>query len=681
MPSNISPRICPICGQEFIPRSPRQKYCQVPHPKKHVCRRCGREFYSTGKPALCEYCIIQHCVVCGKEFTPKYPYDGKCCSDSCRAELRARTNLEKYGVDSPFKRPEVQHKIERTFVNKYGGHPMTTKEVQDKIKATNIKRYGVEHPAQNEDIKRKGIETQINRYGGIGYGSEKLRAKIVSTNRDRYGANTPFESDIVQDTIKQVNLERYGYENPMHDPQVRKHLHEVFDKKYGTWAIGAPQVRQKIASTVRDRFGVDYALQSPEVQEKIRQTNLDKFGVEHPAQNPEIRAKMAATCKSRYGVSCYTLTDEHTKQTMLNPSRFEYYLEFCKDEQKYILTHYKNAPTAGTLAKDIGVSESYVYMLARQNNFWDYLQHTYSTMETEVLEFLHEIGIANVVHNDRQMIKPLEIDWYLPDYHFGIECNPTSTHNSSFSGPFDEPPKSYKYHQNKTQLCKQSGITLFHIFGYEWQYRRPIVQSMIRNALHLTRDKLYARNCYVCEVPYAECQSFLHDNHRQGGTSASIRLGLRCRSNDELVSLMTFNKVRANQGADSKTSPKDWELSRFCSTINTNVVGAASKLFRYFVRTYDPVKIVSFSDDAHTSGNLYPTLGFKAIRVSDPDYVWVRVLDDKPFNRSNTMKSNLSKLLGEEVDLSKTEKQIMEEHGYVQVYDSGTIRWEWIPNR
>lgn len=646
---------------------------------KKICRICGKEFESKGKFPLCDDCRIQSCVICGKEFTPAYPYDGKCCSNQCRAELRKKTNLEKYGVDNPSKRPEVQKKIQSTFEQKYGGHPMTTKAVQDKAKLTNLERYGVEHAAQNETIKAKVSTTQFERYGGTGYGSEAIRHKIQKTNMEKYGANTPFESEKVQETIKQVNLEKYGNENPMKNPEVVQKLQGTFQSKYGTdWAIGSPEIQGKIRQTFLSKYGTDKVLQVPEVREKAKQTNTDKFGVPYPAQNPDILSKMARTSLERYGTPYYTSTLMYRQQVMQDPGKIEEYAEFLNDPKRYIKSHFITKPNAHMVATRIGVSDSQVYQLASDIGFYDDLEHRYSNMENEVNEFLLSLEVQNVVRNDRQVIKPLEIDLYLPDYKFGIECNPTDTHNSSFLGPFEEPPKPYTYHQVKTKSAIENGITLFHIFGWEWKYRRPIIESMVKNALGLSGRKVPGRSTYVCEVPFKECVQFLVANHRQGSTSAPIRLGLRDASTGELLSVMTFNRIRSNQGATKNSGDDEWELSRFCTKLDTIVLGGASKLFKHFLSMYHPDKVVSFSDAAHTRGALYGKLGFSQISWSSPDYVWVRMKDDKAFNRSNTMKSNLSRFLAEEVDLSQTEKRIMEAHGFAQVFDSGVIRWEYV---
>ena len=59
-------------------------------------------------------------------------------------------------------------------------------------------------------------------------------------------------------------------------------------------------------------------------------------------------------------------------------------------------------------------------------------------------------------------------------------------------------------------------------------------------------------------------------------------------------------------------------------------------------------------------------------------YVWVDELTDIAYNRVNAQKHNLKKFLNDDnIDLTKTEAQIMEEHGFVRVYDSGVITWQW----
>ena len=145
------------------------------------------------------------------------------------------------------------------------------------------------------------------------------------------------------------------------------------------------------------------------------------------------------------------------------------------------------------------------------------------------------------------------------------------------------------------------------------------------------------------------------------------------------VSLMTFSHMRNTIGSVTNQFNTDtWELSRFCNKLNTNVVGGASKLFKHFINNYHPSEVRSFSDRAHTRGKLYEQLGFTYDHTSDPGYMWVDLYTDYAYARNNAQKQNICKFLNDpDIDLSKTEVQIMVEHNYVQVFDSGIKLWIW----
>lgn len=297
-------------------------------------------------------------------------------------------------------------------------------------------------------------------------------------------------------------------------------------------------------------------------------------------------------------------------------------------------------------------------------------------MEEEVIRYLKSLDSSiHVVSNTRSVIAPYELDIYLPEYNLAIECNPTATHNSSLADPWNGKPKTWNYHQTKTELCEAEGIFLFHIFGYEWTHKKEIIKSMLRNILNKNCYRVYARSTVVKEVTSEEADKFLIENHRQGRSVCSVRLGLYF--DNELVSLMTFGKPR--QTIASKSYQDSYELIRFCNKLNVSVVGGASKLFKYFLKNYSVERIISYSDRAHTKGNIYPMLGFEKVRTSGAGYVWVDSKTDKSYSRNAAQKNNVRKLfdVDEETISTSTERQIMESNGFVKVYDSGTILWEY----
>jgi hypothetical protein len=109
-----------------------------------------------------------------------------------------------------------------------------------------------------------------------------------------------------------------------------------------------------------------------------------------------------------------------------------------------------------------------------------------------------------------------------------------------------------------------------------------------------------------------------------------------------------------------------WELVRFCNKINTSVVGGASKLFKHFIKNYDPINIVSYSDKRWSTGGLYDKLGFIHDHDSKPNYYYV--INNERKNRFGFRKD---KLIKEGFDKNKSEHEIMLERKIYRIYDCG----------
>ena len=131
---------------------------------------------------------------------------------------------------------------------------------------------------------------------------------------------------------------------------------------------------------------------------------------------------------------------------------------------------------------------------------------------------------------------------------------------------------------------------------------------------------------------------------------------------------MTFGGLRKNLGSTYEEGK--YELLRFCNKLNTSVIGGASKLLKYFEKTYKPKEIISYADRRWSEGNLYHKLGFDFVHYSEPNYFYVNKL-----KRENRFKYRKSELVKQGFDENKTEKQIMEERGYSRIYDCGTIKF------
>ena len=280
--------------------------------------------------------------------------------------------------------------------------------------------------------------------------------------------------------------------------------------------------------------------------------------------------------------------------------------------------------------------------------------HHLGISESELIEFMDDNNI-NYIHGDRKLIAPKEIDILIPDFKFGIEYNGIFWHSY-------EMLNDKKYHLNKTESLEKSGYQLFHIFENEYidPVKREIWYSMLRNKLNLIpKDNIvYARKCHIREISSSDAALFLDNNHMQGNKYSKINLGLYY--NDDLVSLMTFSK--------DPTKQCEYDLIRFCNKINHRVIGAASKLLKYFERTYNPTSIISYANRRWSQGNLYEALGFTFIRNSEPNYFYFK--DYNLLSRKSFQKHMLKNKL-EIYDETKTEYQNMLDNKYNSIYDSG----------
>ena len=150
---------------------------------------------------------------------------------------------------------------------------------------------------------------------------------------------------------------------------------------------------------------------------------------------------------------------------------------------------------------------------------------------------------------------------------------------------------------NRHDLCKKHNIDLVHIFASDWKNKnkKEIWKSILKSKLNLN-ERIYARKCDIRIVSNKESTEFLNKNHLQGNCNANIKLGLY--KDNELVSIMTFGKPR-------NSNKHQYELIRFCNKLNHNVIGGASKLFKYFIKTYNPDNIISYCHMHIFDGELY----------------------------------------------------------------------------
>lgn len=420
---------------------------------------------------------------------------------------------------------------------------------------------------------------------------------------------------------------------------------------------------------------------SQETREKINdkrsKTNLEKYGVSNVGQTVTAKENHKFLYEDKQAVSKIVSQISNTKlknygdKNYNNPTQIketfkskgvEYWAEkfpdkdieslHTKDEMQKLF----NTKSVNEIADYLNVHIQTVFKYLNKHKI---TQPFKSIEEKEVVDFIRSLGISNIVENSRSILPDgKELDIYLPDFKLAIEYNGVYWHHDDVSHI------TRSYHFKKYEMCRSQGIQLITIFSNYWKAKKNIVQKFIKNKIGKTPERVFARKCEVREVPSNETRTFLEENHILGYTPASIRLGLY--QDSTLVALMTFGKQRVAIGKPENAH----ELVRYATS--KLVVGGASKLLKAFIRTYDPDKIISYSDNEWSNGNLYNILGFELEKELPPSYWYLKPREERLYHRFTFSKQ---KLVAKGYSETLTEKEITREMGLLRVWDCGKKRW------
>ena len=247
-----------------------------------------------------------------------------------------------------------------------------------------------------------------------------------------------------------------------------------------------------------------------------------------------------------------------------------------------------------------------------------------------------------------------------------IEINPTYSHNSSIV-PWFGNKKGHilntLYHQQKTKTAIEAGYSCIHV----WDWDDPQKIKM------LLQDKtsIYARNLIIKDVPKQDTDTFLNTYHLQNTCkNQSIRLGLYTKDTNELIQIMTFGKPRYNKNYE-------YELLRLCTKAEYTVIGGSDKLFKHFIKTYNPNSIISYCDNSKFKGTVYLKLGFKLKSYGKPSCHWYNIKTKDHITDNLLRQQGADRLLGTNFGKGTSNKDIMLQFGFLEVYDCGQSIYIW----
>ena len=248
--------------------------------------------------------------------------------------------------------------------------------------------------------------------------------------------------------------------------------------------------------------------------------------------------------------------------------------------------------------------------------------------------------------------RALEIDLYSDSLKFGIELHGLFYHKEKLeeSGKL-EFGVSKNFHRQKADLADKHEIKLLQFFEDEIVYKTDMVKSIILAKLGgQSFNKIYARKCDIKILNNKDCNLFLDNNHLQGHCKSFLRLGLF--HNEILVSVLTFRNKK-----DSKNIA---EIARYCTLLNTGVVGGFSRLLSKaegMLKNTQYEGIHTYSDRRYSSGEIYKNNGFSFVKTTETDWFWVK----KDMRYARQISWNKSK-----EEMSK----------YAKIYGTGHLLWE-----
>ena len=393
--------------------------------------------------------------------------------------------------------------------------------------------------------------------------------------------------------------------------------------------------------TCEDKYGYKHTLESPVIRDQIKQTNTQKYGGTSPAQSEQIKDKMKQTNLTRHGVDNFAKTQKFKHQmriqSPLTLSTGQPIVQVCDDNQ---------------------VSKSQAYKVFHEYGekvFLEYCEnydkHIYST-ELAFIDLIKDT-FPNLPKYDKT---PLEFKINRrPD--FRLELNGKILY-INVDGLFDHMEGGRRgldknYHFDLHQDFQNNNINIFQFRQDELRDQPQVVRSIVCNYFGIHKQLFYARNCFIQKISNKQAQEFYNNNHLMKHSPIASHYGLFCKNTKLLVSCMSVKQKGAQL-----------EIVRFCSSIDTKVSGAFSKLLNSITKQHKCDKILSFCDLRYSTGKSYRLLGFELVQTK---LGWSWTDRTKVFNRLKCRANMDNRRL--------SEKQHAQELRWFKIYDAGQAKY------
>lgn len=192
--------------------------------------------------------------------------------------------------------------------------------------------------------------------------------------------------------------------------------------------------------------------------------------------------------------------------------------------------------------------------------------------EKELAKFIRDKNEwIELIQNTRQIIKPLELDIYVPEKKFAIEYNWLLFHSywitywNKTNNYLEKALNNYKLekrddHLNKTEMCEKKWIELLHIFGNEWSKKQHIRiwENIINMKLWNYEKSFNMEQILVEKIDIWVANNFLKLNSIEWEIKKWIAFWTRSKESKEMLQVIIINKLEEEIYEISRIGTKIW---------------------------------------------------------------------------------------------------------------------------
>lgn len=273
-----------------------------------------------------------------------------------------------------------------------------------------------------------------------------------------------------------------------------KHIRATVYSKYGVFNVFQDKlVKLKIKETVKKNSILD-SNYFDKINQKRISTCEKIYGVSNPSKSSQIQQKIKKVIQTKYNVNS-SLVLEKTRDNMRQKLRLNAWDTISKRSKALnILPLFSTSTFVGSGYNNIykwkclkcGHVFEHYYANGKVPNCPHCKKDYISNPQKEIITFIQSSIKTKLSINNKKIIKPYELDIYVPDLKIAIEVNGDYWHSNLF--------KDKNYHLNKTKLCEEKGIRLIHIFESEWIFKQDKIKRLLNIILNNNLLKLVTKS-------------------------------------------------------------------------------------------------------------------------------------------------------------------------------------------